>query len=76
MEMKYNEKYENKPTDPTLLKEWQPVSQDLILNVGMRIICRENCKKLELVNNEEYRVHQGLTNAKTLLRLTTRNSQS
>lgn len=77
LELKYNEKYENKPTDhdPKKLKEWQPVSQYLVLNVCMPIICRENCKELELVNNEEYKV-VGLTNAKKLLRLTTRTSQT
>ena len=28
----------------------------MVLSVGMPIICRENCKKLDLVNNEEYKV--------------------
>ena len=28
----------------------------MILNIGMPIICRENCKNLELVNNEEYKI--------------------
>jgi hypothetical protein len=56
LELKYNPDYEEKPTDPEKLKNWQSVSQDLILNVGMPIISRKNCLKFDIVNNDEYKV--------------------
>ena len=50
----------------------EPSSQDMILNIGMPIICRENCKNLELVNNEEYKV-VGFDKRKQLITINNEN---
>jgi len=56
LELKYNPNYEEEPTDPEKLRNWQPISQDLILNIDMPIISRKNNIKFDVVNNDEYKV--------------------
>jgi hypothetical protein len=64
LELKLNLDYEEDKNEPS--------SQDMILNIGMPIICRENCKNLELVNNEEYKV-VGFDKRKQLITINNEN---